>query len=146
MHVGGCVRGRALLMPLEYIPANELPDESYPLKLVTGRMLYHYNAGAMTQRTEGLNEIAPSSYVEMNQEDATRLGIAKGEKVNISSRRGKIETVVRLGNKTRVGEVFMTFHFDDGNANYLTNSATDKLSRIPEFKVCAVKVEKQRAV
>jgi formate dehydrogenase major subunit len=78
----------------------------------------------------------------MNIEDAEALGIADGDRVKVSSRRGEIETTARVGTKTGKGESWMPFHFPDGNANWLTNAALDKYARIPEYKVCAVKLEK----
>ncbi len=142
LHTEKCARGLGLFYPLHYEESAEVADCDYPFTLVTGRMLYHYNAGAMTQRTEGLNEIAPASYVEMHCDDAAVLGVKNGAKVRISSRRGEIETTARLGTKVRLGEVFMTFHFEDGNANHLTNSATDKMAKVPEYKVTAVRIER----
>ncbi len=135
-------RGLGYFYPGRYVPSAELPDEEYPIILVTGRMLYHYNAGAMTQRTEGLNEKAHASYVEMHFDDAAKLGVKHGEKVRVSSRRGQVETTAYVDDKMNPGEVFMTFHFEDGNANHLTHAATDELANVPEYKVCAVKVER----
>ena len=109
---------------------------------MTGRILYHYNARAMTGRTAGLMEIEGSSFIEMNIEDADRLGILNGDAVRVSSRRGEIRSTARVGRKTSPGETWMPFHFPDGGANVLTNAALDPLCRIPEYKVCAVKVEK----
>ena len=140
LHEGTFARGLGYFYPARYVEAAETPDAEYPILMSTGRMLYHYNAGAMTQRTDGLNEIAPASYVEMHWEDADALGIKDGDRVKIASRRGQIETTARVGDKVNPHEVFMTFHFQDGNANWLTNSATDKLARVPEYKVTAVKV------
>ncbi len=142
LHIDKCSRGLGLFYPLHYEESAEVADDNYPYTLVTGRMLYHYNAGAMTQRTEGLNEIAPASYVEMHCDDAKALGVADGGRVRIASRRGEIETTARLGEKVRRGEIFMTFHFEDGNANHLTNSATDKMAKVPEYKVTAVRIER----
>jgi formate dehydrogenase major subunit len=127
------------------VESAELPDEEYPFTLVTGRMLYHYNAGAMTQRTEGLNVLASESYVEMNTADADAMGVKTGDKVRITSRRGEIETIAVVGDRVNPNEVFMTFHFEDGNANHLTNSVTDKIAKVPEFKVSAVKIEPAQA-
>lgn len=133
-------RGLGYFYPARYVPSAESADDEYPIIMSTGRMLYHYNAGAMTQRTQELNEIAPASYVEMHWEDADALGIADGDRVRIASRRGEIETTARVGDKVNPHEAFMTFHFEDGNANWLTNSATDQLARVPEYKVTAVRV------
>lgn len=142
LHIGKFVRGLGYFYPAKYKASAELPDDEYKFTMITGRMLYHYNAGAMTQRTEGLNEIAPASYMEMHYDDAEPMGIKNGDRVKVASRRGKIETVAYLGDKVNQGEVFMTFHFEDGNVNYLTNSATDDFANVPEYKVCAVSIEK----
>jgi len=142
LHEGKFARGLGYFYPTEYTPSAELPDDQYPFTLITGRMLYHYNAGAMTQRTEGLNDLASESYMEMHAEDAKLLHIGNGDRVKVASRRGEIETLARVGSKVSPGEVFMTFHFEDGNANYLTNAATDKIAKVPEYKVCAVNIKR----
>ncbi len=142
MHVGKFSRGLGWLYPTIYQPSAELPDEEYPLYLMTGRILYHYTTRAMTGRTPGLMEIEGKSFIEMNIVDANRLGISNGELVQVSSRRGTIQSTARVGEKVSPGETWMPFHFPDGNANWLTNAALDKFCRIPEYKVCAIKVEK----
>ena len=142
MHVGKPVRGRALLYPAKYTPAAELPDEKYPYMLTTGRILYQYNAAAMTARAPGLNEIAGEGFIEVNFKDADRLGIQNGEKIRVSSRRGSITATARVGRKVSEGETWMPFHFPDSPVNQLTNAALDAFARIPEFKVCAVRMEK----
>ena len=142
MHVGKFARGLGMFYPAEYVPSAELPDEEYPIILMTGRILYHYTTRAMTGRTPELMEIEGKSFIEMNIVDAEKLGIANGDKVRVSSRRGSIESTARVGTKTSPGESWMPFHFPDGNANWLTNAALDKYARIPEYKVCAVKIEK----
>lgn len=142
MHVGKFSRGIGWLYPTVYVPSAELPDDTYPMILMTGRILYHYNAMAMTGRTKGLMEIEGASFIEMNEKDAARLGIQDGDTVKASSRRGAIETTARVGTKVGEGETWMPFHFVKGNANWLTNAALDKFARIPEYKVCAIKVEK----
>ena len=110
--------------------------------LTTGRILYHYNACAMTDKTEGINEIAGSSFIEVNTRDAERLGIRDGDRVRVSSRRGSVESTARVSGKTGEGETWMPFHFQDGNSNWLTNAALDNLCSTPEYKVCAVRVER----
>ena len=142
MHVGKFTRGLAWFYPAEYVPSAEVPDDDYPIILMTGRILYHYTTRAMTGRTPELMEIEGKSFIEMNIEDANKLGIANGDRVKVSSRRGSIESTARVGTKTSPGESWMPFHFPDGNANWLTNAALDKYARIPEYKVCAVKIEK----
>ena len=109
--------------------------------MITGRILYHYNACAMTQRTYGILKIANDNFVELHTQDAQRLGIADGEIVGMSSRRGRITARAVVSDKTRPGEVWMPFHYLDG-ANWLTNNSLDTISSTPEYKVCAVRVEK----
>lgn len=142
MHVGKFSRGLGWFFPAEYRPSAELPDEEYPIIMMTGRILAHYNARAMTGRTPGLNEIEGRSFIEMNEKDALKLGIVNGDRVKVSSRRGVIESTARVGVKVSQGESWMPFHFQDGNANWLTNAALDEYARIPEYKVCAIKIEK----
>ncbi|MBQ6128786.1 MAG: formate dehydrogenase subunit alpha, partial [Lachnospiraceae bacterium] len=142
MHANGPVRGRALLYPARFTPSQELPDDDYPLILMTGRILYQYNAAAMTARSQGLVDIAGEGFIEMNFADAQRLGITDNEPVRIVSRRGDITAKARVGRKVSEGETWMPFHFTDSPVNVLTNAALDDLARIPEYKVCAVRVEK----
>lgn len=142
MHVGTFTRGLGWFYPARYTESAELPDEEYPFILMTGRILYHYNTRAMTGRTPGLMEKEGRSFIEMNKEDAGRLGIRDGELIRVSSRRGALVTTARVGDKVSVRETWMPFHFPDGNANVLTNAALDKFARIPEYKVCAVRIDK----
>lgn len=142
LHVGKFTRGLGWFYPAEYVPSAELPDEDYPIILMTGRILYHYTTRAMTGKTPGLMEIEGKSFIEMNYKDADAIGVKTGDKVKISSRRGQIVSTARVGRKVSQGETWMPFHFPDGNANWLTNAALDKYARIPEYKVCAVKIEK----
>ena len=142
MHVGKPARGRALFYPAEYKASQELPDESYPFILTTGRILYQYNAAAMTFRAPGLVEISGEGFIEVNYKDADRLGIKNGERISVSSRRGKITATARVGRKVSEGETWMPFHFPDSPVNVLTNAALDDFARIPEYKVCAVNIEK----
>ena len=142
MHAKGPVRGRALLYATEYKPANELPDDDYPFILTTGRILYQYNAAAMTVRTEGLNNLAGEGFIEVHFRDADRLGIRQGERIRIISRRDAITATAHVGRKVSQGETWMPFHFPDSPVNRLTNAALDEFARIPEYKVCAVRLEK----
>lgn len=141
MHVGSFARGKGLFKAIPYKQAQELPDEEYPYLMSTGRMLYHYNTRAMTGRTEGINQIANHSYIEINAVDAQALGIQEGDKVEVHSRRGKIETYAAVGNRVFPQEVFMTFHFPDGNVNEITNAVFNDIATIPEYKVCAVAIK-----
>jgi formate dehydrogenase major subunit len=142
MHVGKFTRGLGKFSTAEYQEALELPSEDWPLMLTTGRILYHYNAQAMTARTEGLNEIEGSSFIEINTEDAAARGIETGDKVRVFNARGSIESTARVSDKTKPGQTWMPFHFQDGNANWLTSSGLDRICATPEYKVCAAEVEK----
>ncbi len=141
MHVGKFARGLGCFIPTRHVPSMELPDEDYPIIMMTGRILYHYNACAMTDKVEGLNEMAPDSFIELNTEDAEKLEIRDGDMVNVSSRRGKIQARAVVSEKTNPGECWMPFHYI-GGANWLTSDALDSISKTPEYKVCTVKVEK----
>jgi anaerobic selenocysteine-containing dehydrogenase len=120
----------------------ELPDKNYPLVMTTGRSLYHFHTGTMTRKVEGLNLLKPKGTVEINPADAEKLGIAEGEMVKVGSRRGEITARAKVTEVSPVGVVFMTFHFAESPANRLTNPAIDPVAKIPEYKVCAVRVEK----
>ncbi|MBR4702340.1 MAG: formate dehydrogenase subunit alpha [Oscillospiraceae bacterium] len=142
MHANGPVRGRGLLYPARFTPSAELPDEEYPVLLSTGRILYQYNAASMTMRAPGLREIAGEGFIELHFRDAERLGIQSGDLVRVSSRRDSITATARVGRKVSQGEAWMPFHFPDSPVNRITNAALDEFARIPEFKVCAIRVEK----
>ena len=142
MHVGQPARGRALLYSVDYKPSQELPDEEYPFILMTGRILYHYNAAAMTGRAPGLMDIAGEGFIEVNRHDAEKLGISNGERISVRSRRGEITATAHVGRKVSEGETWMPFHFPDSPVNELTNAALDEFARIPEYKVCAVQIKK----
>jgi formate dehydrogenase alpha subunit len=142
LHVNAFVRGKGRFIPLKYTPPGEMPDEDYPLILSTGRSLYHFHTGTMTRKVTGLNIIEPEAAVEINPEDASRLGIAQGDKVKVSSRRGEVVLKAKVTDSLPPGVVFMTFHFAESAANILTNPKLDPVAKIPEFKVAAVRVEK----
>lgn len=146
LHYGGIFGGRpskkGLLSPVEFIPAKELPDKEYPFVLTTGRILFHYHSGNETRRVKALDAFVPRNYVEISKEDADSLGIKQGEMVRVSSRRGSIELEARISEKPKKGVLFISFHFREANANVLTNPALDPVAKIPEYKVCACKIEK----
>ncbi len=142
LHKDSCARGKGLFMPTDYVESAELPDSEYPFILTTGRVLYHYHTRTMTGRVEGLNKLSPESYIEINPATANKLGLNDGDKVKVTSRRGEITTKVKITDIVDEDVVFMPFHFADGAANFLTNTELDSIAKIPELKVCAVKVEK----
>ncbi|MFG2077804.1 molybdopterin oxidoreductase family protein [Nonomuraea maritima] len=132
--------GRARFVAVQHRPPAEEPDDDYPVYLSTGRVLAQYQSGAQTRRIAPLVEAAPEPYVELHPDLAARLDIASGDVVRVSSRRGETKVVARISDAIRRDTVFMPFHWE--GANRLTNPALDPSSRMPEFKVCAVKVER----
>jgi formate dehydrogenase alpha subunit len=138
---GGFPRGKAVFTQVDYVPSKEIPDKKYPFMLSTGRHLFHYHTGTMIRKGDVLHGIEPEAYVEVNPDDAGSLGLRDGQKVRISSRRGSIEIKVRLSERVGKNRVFIPFHYKDAAANVLTNTALDPVCKIPELKVCAVKIE-----
>jgi formate dehydrogenase major subunit len=134
--------GRAHLVPCEWLPAKELPNEEYPFVLNTGRLLEHWHTGSMTRRSYALDALAPRAEMWINPLDAAELGIEDGELVKVSSRRGSIEIYARVSHREQQGNVFIPFHFREAAANVLTIDAIDPVGKIPEFKFCAVRIEK----
>ena len=141
LHVGKFARGLGKFHPIEYVPPAELPDEDYPMILSTGRVLYHWHGGQMTRRSKGLLEIYPQALIEVNEDDAAKLGLNGNNRVRVSSRRGAIEAEALVTDRVPPGMVYANFHFPEASANELTIAALDPVAKIPEYKVCAVKVE-----
>ncbi|MCE5213875.1 MAG: formate dehydrogenase subunit alpha [Methanobacterium sp.] len=134
--------GKAKFKPLSYRPPAELPDEDYPFVLTTGRIIYHYHTSTMTGAVEGMKDLYDQDPVELNPIDAQKLGLEDGELVYIISRRGKVKAPVKITESSPEGLVFMAFHSPNTKTNILTNSACDPITKTPEFKYCAVKIEK----
>ncbi|MEU6603597.1 molybdopterin oxidoreductase family protein [Streptomyces shenzhenensis] len=135
--------GRARFVPVSHRPAAEEPDAEYPVLLTTGRVVAQYQSGAQTRRVAELNAAAPGPYVELHPRLAARLGAADGDPLAVVSRRGRAVAPARITTAIRPDTVFMPFHWPgEGRANTLTNPALDPASRMPEFKVCAVRVER----
>ncbi|GGP99933.1 molybdopterin oxidoreductase family protein [Streptomyces mutabilis] len=134
--------GRARFAPVSHRPSAEEPDDAYPVLLTTGRVVAQYQSGAQTRRVDELNAAAPGPFVELHPRLAARLGAAEGDPVAVVSRRGRAVAPARITTAIRPDTVFMPFHWPgEGRANTLTNPALDPTSRMPEFKVCAVRVE-----
>ena len=141
LHIGQCSRGKGHFSPVDFRPPKELPDADFPLLLNTGRSYFHWHTGSMTRRSHLLNREERSSFVEISPKDAKKYNISAQQQVQISSRRGSIVCSALLTDKVPPGQVFIPFHFVEGAANALTNNALDPESGIPEFKVCAVRIE-----
>ncbi|MFF3326746.1 molybdopterin oxidoreductase family protein [Streptomyces sp. NPDC002889] len=135
--------GRARFIPVGHRPAAEEPDAEYPVLLTTGRVVAQYQSGAQTRRVDELNTAAPGPFVELHPQLAERLGAAEGDPIAVVSRRGRAVGPARITHGIRPDTVFMPFHWPgDGRVNTVTNPALDPTSRMPEFKVCAVRVER----
>jgi formate dehydrogenase major subunit len=133
--------GRARLVAVEYLPPAELPDDEFPFFLNTGRQMYHWHTGTMTRRSFALDARESTATVELNPADAAELGVNDGDEVSIVSRRNSIRIAVRVSDRVARKQVFIPMHYREAAANLLTNPALDGPSGIPEFKVCAVRVE-----
>jgi formate dehydrogenase alpha subunit len=135
-------RGLGLFHAIEYLPPEELPDKEYPYLLTTGRIYVHYHTGTMTRRSPSLNKEVEEGFAEINPRQAKELGIIQGERIKVFSRRGQIEIKADLSERMERNTIFIPFHFVESAANRLTNPAFDPIAKIPELKVCAVKIEK----
>jgi formate dehydrogenase major subunit len=133
--------GLAHLVPAEWLPAKELPDEQYPFVLNTGRLLQHWHTGTMTRRSYALDAISPRAEVYLNPGDAAALGLADGSQARVTSRRGSIVLATRVSHREAPGNAFIPFHFREAAANLLTIDEIDPMGKIPEFKFCAVRIE-----
>jgi len=142
LHQGRFSRGMGKFQAVEYKPPAEEPDAKYPLILTTGRLLFHWHTGTMTRRSDTLTDQINEPLVEINTSDAERLGVVSGDRVRVSSRRGEIALSAQVTPRIKEGVVFIPFHFAEAAANKLTNAALDPLAKIPELKVCAVRIEK----
>ncbi|MDD4562727.1 MAG: molybdopterin dinucleotide binding domain-containing protein, partial [Syntrophomonadaceae bacterium] len=132
-----------LFHAIEFKEPAELPDEEYPLILSTGRSLFHYHTGTMTRRAEALDAYQPDNEIQINPATAGKLSIADGETVRVVTRRGSIELKARVTDILEENVIFTFFHFSEAAANRLTNAAAlDPVAGIPEYKVCAARLEK----
>ncbi len=142
LHKDSFTRGKGRFFPIDYREPAELPDRKYPFVLTTGRLMFQYHTGTMTRRTPALERELPTGFVEINPEDAKRLSISQGQWVTVESRRGKIRIQALVTERMLPGVVFIPFHFAECPANELTSRHLDPEAKIPEFKVCAVKINK----
>ena len=142
LHTSQFARGKGKFMPIDHVPPAELPDDQYPMLLNTGRVLYHWHGGEMTRRAQGLLAIYDRALVEVNPNDADHHGLNEQSRVRITSRRGSIEAEAWITDRVPPGMVFANFHFPDAAANELTIAALDPVAKIPEYKICAIRMEK----
>ena len=141
LHKGKFSRGLGKFHPVEFVEARELPDEEFPILLTTGRVLEHFHTGSMSRRSRVLDALVPAGSIEISSTDAEKIGVADGATVKVTSRRGEIEVAARISPRVLPGAVFLAFHYRESPANRLTIAALDPIAKIPEFKVCAVRIE-----
>lgn len=142
LHNDKFTRGLGKFHAVEYLPPAETPDDEFPLILTTGRRLYHYHTGTMTRKAKGIEAIYGYEFLEINPCDADKLGINNRDTVRLSSRRGSITIKACVTDWVNPGTVFTSFHFKENPVNIVTNTARDPIAKIPELKVCAVRIEK----
>jgi formate dehydrogenase alpha subunit len=142
LHIGSFPRGKGKFAAVGYLPPDELPDDDYPFLLSTGRLLYHFHSGSMTRRSHSLDEKVERGWVGINPRDAREIKLREGDAVRVTSRRGTLLSHAHITPQMQPGNVFATFHFSEETANLLTNPALDPKSKIPDLKVCAVRLEK----
>jgi len=141
LHTRQFTRGKGKFMPIDHVPPAERPDDEYPMVMSTGRVLYHWHGGQMTRRAKGLMEVYGEALVELNPSDAEKLGVNGNKTLRITSRRGSIVAQAWVTDRVPPGMVYANFHFPEASANELTLAALDPVSKIPEYKVTAVRVE-----
>jgi predicted molibdopterin-dependent oxidoreductase YjgC len=142
LHVDQFTCGLGVFHAIDYTPPDEVPDEEYPIFLTTGRVLAQYHTGTMTMKTPDLNGMDPECFVELSGQDARDYQIQNGDMIKVASRRGEIQARARISDQAVKGTIFIPFHYPDAAANVLTNPARDPIAKIPELKVCAVRIEK----
>jgi len=142
LHTEKFTRGLGKFHAVGFRPPAEVPDKDYPFTLSTGRILQHYHTGTMTRRVDGLNQIVPEAFMEINPADARKLDVEDGQYCDVASRRGEITLRARVTGRASAGEVFIPFHFAEAAANVLTAANVDPIAKIPEFKVSAVRITK----
>jgi predicted molibdopterin-dependent oxidoreductase YjgC len=144
LHKGQFSRGLGKFQATQYVEAFELPDESYPFILSTGRILYQYHGGNMSRHSQGLAEIRPEAEVEIHPKDAKKINVSDGDMVELTSRRGTIVSKVKITDKSPVGVAFMSFHYKEAPVNMLTVDELDPIAKIPELKICSISISTKK--
>ena len=140
LYKDGFPKGRVQFVPVSYNPPAEITDAEYPFILTTGRNLFQYHSGSMSRRVKPIEDHAGEPYVEIHPEDGRRFSLSNGDKIKVVSRRGEIEIKARFTKKVSEGTVFIPMHYREAAANMITNDVLDPVVKIPEFKVCAVRI------
>ena len=134
--------GRARMLPVDHVGPAERPDRDYPLWLTTTRLHYHYGCGSMTRKSPLLERETPRGVLFIHPDDASSLGLREDTPVRVLSRRGMLETRAVLSDQVPPGLVSIPYHFREAPSNQLTNDVQDPVTRMPELKACAVRVER----
>jgi len=142
LHMDQFTCGLGVFHAIDHVPPAEEPDDEYPLYLTTGRVLYQYHTGTMTMKSDGLNALAPECFVEMSSGDAGDYHVNHGDMITVASRRGEIQAKAMISEMACRGTIFIPFHYAQAAANELTNPVLDPIAKIPELKVCAVRISK----
>ncbi len=142
LHVGRFTQGKGLFIPEDYTPPTELPDAEYPLILTTIRETPQYNFGSMTRKTPEIEALCPEAFAEINPEDAVCFGIDDLDEIEITSRRGSVQLRAKITDRSQAGTIAIPYHFAEVPVNNLTLNSLDRLSRSPQYKICAIKVAK----
>ncbi len=142
LHEKKFTRGKGKFQVVTYKPPAETTSKDFPMVLTTGRVLEHFHTGTMSRRSRVLETLEPHGHIDMSQEDAASIGVSADEFLHVTSPRGEIVVQVRIDNKVPRGTAFMAFHWREAPANILTNEAVDPTARIPEYKVCSIRIEK----
>jgi formate dehydrogenase major subunit len=145
LHKERFTRGKGLFSAIEYKPPAETRDDEFPLMLTTGRNFVHYHTGTLTRQSRSLDDEQKEGYAEINPLDAQKYGISKRDLIHVISRRGAIDIKPEITERVPIGTLFIPFHFAEAAANTLTIDALDPVAKIPEYKVCAVRIEKAGA-
>ncbi len=142
LHKYSFARGKGRFVPAEHVPPDERQDSEYPFILMTGRVYHHYHTGAMTRASVMLTREVPEALLEINPRDAEAMGAGQGQMVRVRSRRGEMCVKLQLTERVSPGMLYVPFHFHEAPVNRLTNPAFDPVAKCPEYKVCAVSLEK----
>jgi predicted molibdopterin-dependent oxidoreductase YjgC len=147
LHAETFTRGLGAFAVVDFEPAPDLTSLERPLVMTTGRHLWNFHTNTMTSRSEGLSELNDHGYLEMNRADAEVLGICDGDRIEVTSKHGTVETEARVmrRNGPKPGVVFMPFHFADSPANRITGTDLDPTAKIPSLKVTSVRVRPSAA-
>ena len=143
LHKENFTRGKGKFFAIDHVPPAEMPDSEFPLILTTGRSMFHYHTGTMTRKAPALEKQVSHALLEINPQDAEKLGIVDDSDITVKSRRGEVQVKAFVTDRVNTGVVFLPFHFAEAPANVLTIDKRDPDAKIPEFKVCAVNVSKR---